>query len=582
MTFLEKCKRFFEPIKNDPITYIQSTFEGLLDGLYLASTLYFFEKIGYSVSTHNTETFNSLLVLYSGFTFMYLTIKMFVIHWWWVNIYVSIDNFAKEKYLTQFIQWEPNIVEKIGTWRFLQVYKSGTRLWMEVIHGFLSNDLALIVASVYGIWRISQFHIFYALGILGILIFVLIITYFIDKYHTIPYRKRRVEIETEYGRILARIFMSKMEYLQNNEFEKEKWRIHDTLEQIRIENYGIDNSVWWMYIFVRLIGFAFRMVVYVSIGKEVLYGTEHFWTFSVYILIITMLETTLRTVYDTFRRFTRDGQHIEKLWSIFDSLTPIAGYHTWSPFSPKKKPIIIKDITYGYNDTNVFEHFSLTIEPWKKTALVWESGGGKTTLMKLIAGYLHPDEGYISVLWNRLDETALKTYYPHIGYLTQEPSVFDGTIRENLLSAVSLLSHSEETPLEKKLTEALRLAHCDFVFDLEHGLDTEIGERGVRLSGWQKQRLAIAKIFLKDPEIILLDEPTSALDSFSEEQITQALDTLFRDRTVLIIAHRLQTVKKSDTIMVIEWWKIQEQWSHEDLIANWGIYHKMLELQSGF
>jgi hypothetical protein len=93
---------------------------------------------------------------------------------------------------------------------------------MEVIHGFLSNDLALIVASVYGIWRISQFHIFYALGILGILIFVLIITYFIDKYHTIPYRKRRVEIETEYGRILARIFMSKMEYLQNNEFEKEK------------------------------------------------------------------------------------------------------------------------------------------------------------------------------------------------------------------------------------------------------------------------------------------------------------------------------------------------------------------------
>jgi ABC-type multidrug transport system fused ATPase/permease subunit len=104
----------------------------------------------------------------------------------------------------------------------------------------------------------------------------------------------------------------------------------------------------------------------------------------------------------------------------------------------------------------------------------------------------------------------------------------------------------------------------------------------VRLSWWQKQRLAIAKIFLKDPEIILLDEPTSALDSFSEEQITKALDTLFRDRTVLIIAHRLQTVKKSDTIMVIEWWKIQEQWSHEDLIANWGIYHKMLELQSGF
>jgi ATP-binding cassette, subfamily B, putative efflux pump len=102
------------------------------------------------------------------------------------------------------------------------------------------------------------------------------------------------------------------------------------------------------------------------------------------------------------------------------------------------------------------------------------------------------------------------------------------------------------------LKRALKLAHCDFVFDLEHGLDTEIGERGVRLSGGQKQRLAIAKIFLKDPEIILLDEPTSALDSFSEEAITEALDTLFKNRTVIIVAHRLQTVRKADDIIVIE------------------------------
>jgi ABC-type transport system involved in cytochrome bd biosynthesis fused ATPase/permease subunit len=114
---------------------------------------------------------------------------------------------------------------------------------METIHGFLSTDLALIVASIYGIWRVAQFQISYAIGIVGILLMVLVITFFIDKHHTIPYRKRRVEIETEYGRILARVFMSKMEYLQNNEFDKEKERIRDTLERIRKENYGIDNSV---------------------------------------------------------------------------------------------------------------------------------------------------------------------------------------------------------------------------------------------------------------------------------------------------------------------------------------------------
>jgi ATP-binding cassette, subfamily B, bacterial AbcA/BmrA len=158
---------------------------------------------------------------------------------------------------------------------------------------------------------------------------------------------------------------------------------------------------------------------------------------------------------------------------------------------------------------------------------------------------------------NRLDETALKSYYPHIGYLTQDPGVFDATIRENLVSAVSIMlkdldNHSDKKNLEQKLTEALKLAQCDFVFEMEKGLDTEIGERGVRLSGGQKQRLAIAKIFLKNPEIILLDEPTSALDSFSEEKITEALNTLFEGRTVIIIAHRLQTVKKADDIIVIE------------------------------
>jgi ABC-type multidrug transport system fused ATPase/permease subunit len=137
-------------------------------------------------------------------------------------------------------------------------------------------------------------------------------------------------------------------------------------------------------------------------------------------------------------------------------------------------------------------------------------------------------------------------------------------------------------PNDEKIEAALRWAHCDFVWELEYGLDTEIGERGVRLSWWQKQRLAIAKIFLKNPEIILLDEPTSALDSFSEEHITKALDELFVGRTVVIIAHRLQTVKKADEIIVLEGGQVVEHWNHEELIKKWWLYNKMLELQSGF
>jgi len=163
-----------------------------------------------------------------------------------------------------------------------------------------------------------------------------------------------------------------------------------------------------------------------------------------------------------------------------------------------------------------------------------------------------------------------------VGYLTQEPSVFDGTVIENLLYAV------EKKPSKKQIETIIQQAHCEFIYDLPNGIDTEIGERGIKLSGGQKQRLAIAKIFLKDPKIIILDEPTSALDSLSEQKITEAMHNLFRGRTVLIIAHRLQTVKHASEIIVIDTGKIIERGTHTSLVRKNGYYKKMLDLQSGF
>ena len=613
MSFIEKLKRFFEPIVHDPKTYIQCTLEWILDGLFFIVSLYFFEIIGQTIHLSQTEQFYDALYVFTSISITYFLIKILVIHWGWVNIYVSIDTFTSKRYLSAFIAWEPNVVEKIWTGRFLQVYRSWTRLWMEVIHGFLSTDLALIIVSIYGIIRVSRFSIYYGLVFISTLTILLIVTYYTDERYTVPFRKKRVEIESDYGRLLARVFMSKMEYMQNNEFPKELTRIEALLQNIRIQNYHIDNTVWWMYIVVRVLGFLFRIGVYIFIGRAVLEGTSSFWLLSLYIMIVSTIEMTMRTVYDSFRRFTRDGQQIEKLWSIFDSLTPIKWYDSGSTFSKKPKDIEIHNISYGYNESKVFSNFSLTIQRWKKTALVGASGGGKTTLMKLIAGYLHPESGSISVLGNRLDETALKSYYPHIGYLTQDPSVFDGTIRENLISAITekkitpVIARSESVPVtnaeaiqvsekqsmdrfvprddgnrDEVLQRALHLAHCDFVFEMEHGLDTEIGERGVRLSWGQKQRLAIAKIFLKDPEIILLDEPTSALDSFSEEEITVALDELFKWRTVIIVAHRLQTVRKADEIIVLDGWQVAERGTHVELVEKAWVYNRMLELQSGF
>lgn len=167
--------------------------------------------------------------------------------------------------------------------------------------------------------------------------------------------------------------------------------------------------------------------------------------------------------------------------------------------------------------------------------------------MKLLAGYMRPKKGKLLIDGQDIASIRLDSYYPHIGYLTQDPSVFDGTIEENLLYGVRKAKVSK-----KEMDRAIELAECQFIYELEHGIKTEIGERGIRLSGGQKQRLAIAKIFLKNPEIILLDEPTAALDSYSEQKVAKAFEHLFVGRTVIVIAHRLQTVKSADDIIVLE------------------------------
>jgi len=195
--------------------------------------------------------------------------------------------------------------------------------------------------------------------------------------------------------------------------------------------------------------------------------------------------------------------------------------------------------------------------------------------MKLIAGYMQATNWKLEIDNQDIKSIRLDSYYPHIGYLTQDPSVFDGSIEENLLYG------TRKNPSKKAIEKAIKLAECEFIYELEKWIKTEIGERWVRLSWGQKQRLAIAKIFLKDPEIILLDEPTAALDSYSEEKVARAFEHLFEGRTVIVIAHRLQTVKSADDIIVLEKWKIVERGTHKQLLKLWGKYAGMVDLQSG-
>ena len=216
---------------------------------------------------------------------------------------------------------------------------------------------------------------------------------------------------------------------------------------------------------------------------------------------------------------------------------------------------------------------SFTAQPGTSTALVGPSGSGKSTLIGLVAAFHRPTSGQILVDGKDLTDLRLTDYRSHLGVVFQDNFLFDGTVLENI-------AYARPHASEEQVLQAARIAHCeDFVQRLPQGYDTIVGERGVKLSGGERQRVAIARAILADPRILILDEATSSLDSESEAHIQEGLAELMKGRTTFVIAHRLSTVRRADTILVLEKGEIVERGRHEELLALGGRYHSLYTRQ---
>lgn len=232
-----------------------------------------------------------------------------------------------------------------------------------------------------------------------------------------------------------------------------------------------------------------------------------------------------------------------------------------------KGNIEIENASFTYEDENeVISDLSLSIEAGKTIALVGPSGGGKTTLCSLIPRFYELDSGDIKIDGNSIKDVSLRSLRKNIGVVQQDVFLFTGTIRDNIICG-------KPEATEEEMIEAAKKARIhDFVMTLPEKYDTYIGERGVKLSGGQKQRISISRIFLKNPPIIILDEATSALDNVTEREIQASLEELSKDRTNIVVAHRLSTIKNADEIIVITNGKISERGTHDELIKAGGIY----------
>jgi len=241
----------------------------------------------------------------------------------------------------------------------------------------------------------------------------------------------------------------------------------------------------------------------------------------------------------------------------------------------KNGHIQMENISFKYDgDISVFNNFSLDIKPGEKVGFVGMSGAGKTTITKLLLRFADVDGGKIMIDGQDISKITQDDLRLHISYVPQDPILFHRTLRENI-------AYAHPDAAEEEIIQTARHAHAhDFITASPKGYDTFVGERGIKLSGGERQRVAIARAMLKNAPVLILDEATSSLDSISEHHIQEAFTNLMEGRTTLVIAHRLSTIQKMDRIIVLDLGRIVEEGTHEQLLANKGLYYKLWTQQS--
>ena len=318
---------------------------------------------------------------------------------------------------------------------------------------------------------------------------------------------------------------------------------------------------------------VFNVIILIAGGLFLYGGRINFADYSTFIISVNLFINPVNTLIGFVEQYQNGTTGFKRFLEIMD-VAPEQEDPDAQPLTDVQGEIELDHINISYNDSReVLDDISLKVKKGDIVALVGPSGGGKTTICHLLPRFYPLSDGTIRIDGKDINKLTLDSLRRNIGIVQQDVFLFNGTIRDNIL-------YGRLDATEEEVIEAAKRANIhEYVMSLEKGYDTEIGERGVRLSGGQKQRLSIARVFLKDPAILILDEATSALDNTTEILIQQALDELCRGRTPIVVAHRLSTIKRANSIAVIDQGKIIEQGTHEELMALGGIYKDLYSLQ---
>ena len=462
--------------------------------------------------------------------------------------------------------------QNLGTGQLVQIIENGANATRSILNNFYLNLIRGMLPTVI----ISFAFISYYDPTLLVIILGAYAVLFFSSYYLMNYLRRAVDRmlanQEDFSKFSTRGFMELVVFRINGRFQKELARVKslsDEYVRSRAKIYLVQELFFTG--FAALV-FGLEIIMLVQQTDRILAGDSSVGTL---VALVAFIKTVCSPIsefsyaYATYKldtvAFSRFGE--------FLSLPEDTGLNKGRYIQLEQGHIEFRNVAFSFQNKPVLPNMSLNLEGGKTTALVGTSGGGKSTIVRLLLQLLKPEAGQVLIDGQDLSQVNLESLYREVAYIPQDPPIFDGSLRENLTF--------NERVDESYIQDVLKKVGLDnLISQLPAGLETIVGERGIKLSGGERQRLAFGRVFIQNPKIVIMDEPTSALDSITESYVTQNLSNLFKGKTVIIIAHRLQSVKDADQIVVLENGQVIQQGSFETLVVTEGKFRQLWEAQT--
>ncbi len=517
-----------------------------------------------------------ILLACAGLLLIYLinTGLHFIVTYWGHKLGINIETDMRQKLFTHMQKLSFGYYDNSKTGHSISRLTKDLEEIGEVAHHG-PEDVFVAIMTLLGSFGL-MLMINWKLAVLSFIVIplLIILAIYFNKKMTKTFRRMFQDVAEINSRVEDSIGgIRVVQAFANEHHEQEKFRKNnESYRSTKLQSYKImAQNVMSNYLLMRVVTlFTLLFGTFFVISGELTYGE-----FVAFILLSNILIGPIQKINAVIESYPKGIAGFKRYTEIIDTDPDIQDSEDAIEMALSGE-IRYQDVSFGYEGyAPVLNKINLSIQPGETVAFVGPSGAGKTTLCSLLPRFYEIQGGAITINGIDVKELKLSSLRSQIGIVQQDVFLFSGTFRENIAYG-NLLAGDEE------ILEAARKAKLDeFIYSQPDGLDTVIGERGVKLSGGQKQRLAIARMFLKNPPILILDEATSALDTETEVAIQKSLEELTEGRTTLVIAHRLATIKNADRIMVVTKDGIAEQGNHAELIESSGIYSRLHKAQFG-